>query len=206
MQPDDAPEWLRVEVLGGTPARQRRLRPQGRETLERLTHAGLEVFADIGYHDARVDDIAERAGTSHGTFYRYFGDKGDLLESLCATALAESEALAERAPELAGDDRAGELEDWIGEVCRWFARNRPILRACRARDHGATHDGTAADALVEPLRATLTERLDERDDGAFDTEATARAVIAMVEELVRMRSEPGQAASTAGALVRRCVL
>ncbi|MEZ5179826.1 MAG: TetR/AcrR family transcriptional regulator [Acidimicrobiales bacterium] len=31
--------------------------------------------AQAGYHDARVDDIVEAAGVSHGTFYRYFDSK-----------------------------------------------------------------------------------------------------------------------------------
>ncbi|MGZ4691597.1 MAG: helix-turn-helix domain-containing protein, partial [Acidimicrobiia bacterium] len=66
----------------GTPARQRELRAQGRKTMRRLSDAGMRVFAERGYHQSRVDDIVRTARTSHGTFYLYFANKGDLLRAL----------------------------------------------------------------------------------------------------------------------------
>lgn len=49
------------------------------ETRARLLSASREAFAALGYVGTRVDDIVERAGLSHGTFYRYFRDKEDAL-------------------------------------------------------------------------------------------------------------------------------
>ena len=45
--------------------------------------AAVRVFAEKGYHDARVVDIAEEAGVAYGILYHYFGSKDEVLNDLC---------------------------------------------------------------------------------------------------------------------------
>ncbi len=40
------------------------------------------VFAEKGYHDAKIDDIVLRARIARGTFYLYFEDKRAIFEEL----------------------------------------------------------------------------------------------------------------------------
>jgi len=40
------------------------------------------VFAEHGYHGARVGDIAEDAGVAHGLLYHYFASKDDVLKTI----------------------------------------------------------------------------------------------------------------------------
>jgi TetR/AcrR family fatty acid metabolism transcriptional regulator len=47
-----------------------------------ITEAAVEVFAEKGFHQARVSDIAKRAGVADGTIYLYFKNKEDLLLSI----------------------------------------------------------------------------------------------------------------------------
>jgi TetR/AcrR family fatty acid metabolism transcriptional regulator len=47
-----------------------------------ITDAAVEVFAEKGFHQARVSDIARRAGVADGTIYLYFKNKEDLLLSI----------------------------------------------------------------------------------------------------------------------------
>lgn len=47
-----------------------------------ITEAAVEVFAEKGFHLARVSDIARRAGVADGTIYLYFKNKEDLLLSI----------------------------------------------------------------------------------------------------------------------------
>ncbi len=47
-----------------------------------ITDAAVEVFAEKGFHQARVSDIAKRAGVADGTIYLYFKNKEDLLLSI----------------------------------------------------------------------------------------------------------------------------
>lgn len=47
-----------------------------------ITEAAIDVFAERGFHQARVSDIAKRAGVADGTIYLYFKNKEDLLLSI----------------------------------------------------------------------------------------------------------------------------
>nr|WP_248489645.1 AarF/UbiB family protein [Tsukamurella sp. PLM1] len=70
------------EVLAD--ARPRRGRPPSVGLAERrrqeLTRAAFEVFAEQGYEQASVSDIANRAGIGQGTLYRYVEGKRELLD------------------------------------------------------------------------------------------------------------------------------
>lgn len=71
-------------VAGGTPAQERKLSARGRQTLASLLEAGLEVLAEKGYRQTRVDDICRQAGVSHGTFYLNFAnkDRDEMVDTL----------------------------------------------------------------------------------------------------------------------------
>jgi AcrR family transcriptional regulator len=51
----------------------------------RLARAALELFADGGFEQTTVADIAERAGVTERTFFRYFADKREVLFDGAAT-------------------------------------------------------------------------------------------------------------------------
>lgn len=44
-----------------------------------ITEAAHALFADRGFDNVTVTDIAERAGVGRTTFFRYFGDKQEVL-------------------------------------------------------------------------------------------------------------------------------
>jgi len=52
---------------------------KGIETRARLVEAAKLVFEDNGFLEARISDIAERAGLSHGSFYHYFESKEEVF-------------------------------------------------------------------------------------------------------------------------------
>lgn len=61
----------------------RSLRERQREERAALIlDAAQDVFADKGYHDASIDQIAARAGIAKGTVYLHFASKEDLLVAL----------------------------------------------------------------------------------------------------------------------------
>jgi AcrR family transcriptional regulator len=45
----------------------------------RILEAATGLFREVGYDAARIEDIAERAEVSVGTFYNYYQNKGDIL-------------------------------------------------------------------------------------------------------------------------------
>jgi AcrR family transcriptional regulator len=65
---------------------------------ERLAVAALELFAERGYENTTVIDIAQRAGLTKSTFFRHFQDKREVLfgdgsmNGLLAQAIAAAPA------------------------------------------------------------------------------------------------------------------
>src|SRR5213082_4036381 len=55
-------------------------RPQSKR--ERILRAAIDVFAQNGYFNAKVSDIAKAAGVADGTIYLYFDGKEDLLVNI----------------------------------------------------------------------------------------------------------------------------
>ena len=53
---------------------------------EKILTAAAELFASHHFHEARMEDVAERAEVGKGTLYRYFKDKEELYMALLARA------------------------------------------------------------------------------------------------------------------------
>jgi AcrR family transcriptional regulator len=62
----------------GTPAG-----PRG-EKRAHILEAATRVFANRGYHGARVSDIAREAGIAYGLVYHYFRNKEEILDTIFA--------------------------------------------------------------------------------------------------------------------------
>ncbi len=132
-EPDDDSPTLpseRDDPLGGTPAQERALRAQGKQTVRKLLDAAMEVFARRGYHATRVDDIVKRADTSHGTFYLYFANKEDLLRTLIAHCREEMTKLLDSLGRVT-PDAAGyrELREWLDRFVPLYVSYGPVIRA-----------------------------------------------------------------------------
>lgn len=141
MQLDD------IAALGGEPTRNRDLRSRGKETVGRLLLAGQQVVEERGHDEARVDDIVDSAGLSHGTFYLYFRDREDLLRSLIRLTSRQLRPLGQQ---LHGVPSAEALATWIEQAILEFDKHAEVLRAARA----LSSDEAVAE-LVEPLSAWL---------------------------------------------------
>lgn len=56
------------------------------QATQKILEAARSVFAEKGYHDARMEDIAELVGVSKRTLYLYFKNKEELFATICAEA------------------------------------------------------------------------------------------------------------------------
>ncbi|HLI42366.1 MAG TPA: TetR/AcrR family transcriptional regulator [Streptosporangiaceae bacterium] len=119
----------RPSLGGGTPAQDRELRAQGRETVRRLLEAGRIEFEERGYPGVRVDDVVRRAGISHGTFYLYFSNKEDLFRALMRDALHDMEIVAGDFPVVTGDEAGLRvLRLWVRKFFKAYAAHGTVLR------------------------------------------------------------------------------
>lgn len=53
---------------------------------ERIVEAAQKVFSAKGYHNTRMEDIAEEVGVSKRTLYIYYENKEELFKAMCAEA------------------------------------------------------------------------------------------------------------------------
>jgi len=100
---------------------------KGAQTRARLLEAAKTVFEDTGFLEARISDIAEEAGLSHGSFYHYFDSKEQIFREV-----AERQEDLLTAPAETGDDDPDPGE--LTEIDRIRRANRLYLE--RYRDNG----------------------------------------------------------------------
>ncbi len=102
------------------------LRADARRNLERVLDAATEAFAASG-PDVSIDEIARRAGVGHGTVFRRFPTKDDLMFAVIERHVAEMRAIAEEA--LAADDPGEAFVDFVRRVAE-LAMSTPGLHKC----------------------------------------------------------------------------
>jgi AcrR family transcriptional regulator len=142
---------------------------------EELALAALELCAERGVHATRVADVAERAGVTVGTVYRYFRDKDALIEA----ALRHAAHPSRRTPV---PDRPGAtlpaladaLRRWGGFFRDSGARSLRVALSDPRRDVAAT-DAVIGEAVQEiaDLLTVGIARHDIRADLAPDSVARA---------------------------------
>ncbi|TLM97504.1 helix-turn-helix transcriptional regulator, partial [bacterium] len=47
-----------------------------------IIKAAIKVFSEKGFHDAKVEDIAQQADVGKGTVYEYFSSKTELFQEM----------------------------------------------------------------------------------------------------------------------------
>jgi len=148
--------------------------PAARRTRSRLLDAGREVFVAQGYHDARVDDIVERAETSHGTFYRYFGSKDDLFRILAARSGRVVVEAVERLRSTVDTSDAvstADLRTWLRPYFRAYEAERPILRSWVEASWADQALRQVSPGEVAALQQRLARFLAPRRFGDIDADA-----------------------------------
>jgi AcrR family transcriptional regulator len=144
----------------------------------RFRAAALELFGEIGYEQTTVAAIAERAGLTARTFFRYFADKREVLfngseslQQIMVDALAQAPAGASAMDAIAAAlTRAGDV---FGDERRPFARARGTVIAAHA-------DLRERELIkLATLSAALTQALRERGVGEPDASLAAESGIAV---------------------------
>src|SRR3954469_19164623 len=179
-----------VAAPAGPPAATRELRAQGRKTMAKLLDAGMRVFAERGFHAARVDDIVRTARASHGTFYLYFSSKEDLLRALAVQCSEQIEALAGTLGAVT-PDAAGwqELRRFLDDFLSTYARYGPVIRAWmedHVDDRQVNRLGVGA---FTAIATALGQRMHAA--GASGSEVSVAALMALLERFAYFRVSRG---------------
>jgi TetR/AcrR family transcriptional regulator, fatty acid metabolism regulator protein len=86
-----------------------------------IIDAAIRVFAQAGYYNSRVSDIAREAGIASGTIYLYFKTKDEILVTLFREKMAEWVAHVRK--EIAG------VTDPVAKIRRLVALHFAVLEA-----------------------------------------------------------------------------
>lgn len=98
---------------------------RSRETLDSLIEAADELFAERGVGDATNSMIAERAGVSIGTLYRFFPNKSALVAEYLDRYMLD---LASGIPDLPAAPTLEDLERIVAELVDRTVRTRMNFR------------------------------------------------------------------------------
>jgi AcrR family transcriptional regulator len=145
---------------------------------ERLIAAMLNAAAELGYREANVQDVIDRAGVSRPTFYEHFANKEDCF-------LAAFDTTAKRV--------SGRIEAVALNGSTWRDRLRLGLEELL---RFATAEPDAARALIVEARAASAEAVRRRDELL---DQCAACIDAQVREL--LPQAPSKAAITAAGIV-----
>lgn len=143
---------------------------------DRLRKAALELFGQHGYDNVTVTEIAERAGLTRRSFFRYFPDKREVLfagsEQLPVAIADAMRAAPESAAPLAAVLAAlAEVGALLVERVDGIAERRAVIEASVELQE---RERTKAAAITEAIRAALVDR------GASEDEARLLADVATV--------------------------
>lgn len=159
------------------------------ELRQEILDAAFACFAEQGYHATGVADIAGRIGIGHGTFYRYFKSKRDIIEDVIDNVTERIfEAIsAENAAGLADDiDQYREQSVRIGAALAHLFRENPqlplLLLEAGSVDSELRERVFAMLETSDHLTAAYLRHGVEKGylRADLDTENTARAVTGMI--------------------------
>jgi len=136
-----------------TRARREREKKQRRQS---ILQAAREAFSENGFHNATVDNVAERAEVSKGTVYLYFKSKEAILARLLLEGLDElveelEQAYAAEEP-LPADERLRRLA-WA--YLSFFQRESQYFPFLMAMDRGRFQEAIPSPVYREVLEASL---------------------------------------------------
>jgi AcrR family transcriptional regulator len=153
-------------------------------TRQSLLTAAYDVFSEQGYRATSVQDIADRAGVSLGTFYQYFRDRSEIMTTLVEAGSAE---ILRSQPER-WDPARGRLglRRVIARFVETYAATVPFQRVWEEVRHVEPDLAPVHRTITRNLTAAVERSLREAQDANLaradlDPGETARALTAMVD-------------------------
>jgi len=148
-----------------------------------ILEAAEEQLAERGFHDARMEDVAARAGVSVGTIYNHVGGRDALLSELMETRrrelIARVDEALERSHALAFDEQ---VAVFVHAVFHHFERHLPLFRVMVQEEMQPHHERkrTVLASLVERATALVERGVEAGELPAVDTELLAVLLVGML--------------------------
>lgn len=162
-----------------------------------IVECAIEVIAEVGYTNASMARIAERAGISRGLISYHFAGKDELITQVLITVFADAARFME--PSVAAEPTAaGQLRAYIQSNVDYM-RTHPnrIVAIVEILSGGAVADGTlgidpieAEERGLAPLVELFRHGQENGEFREFDPRVMARAVRSVIDGIPPHMSDP----------------
>lgn len=165
------------------------------QTREHLFQTAFALFLEQGYDATSLKDIAEAAGVSTGTLYRYFPSKSDFLFQIRANSQEHLREMAETLPEalpladklcaiIAADEAAVSRGMEQAALAASDDPRLTLALATRRETYGSRAQLEQEEGFRRNLREIYRGLIEaEQARGAFDASADARELSEIVSAL-----------------------
>jgi TetR/AcrR family transcriptional regulator, fatty acid metabolism regulator protein len=146
-----------------------------------ILRAAIDVFAERGYFNAQVADVARAAGVAAGTVYLYFKSKDDLLVSIFERSMREGLAKGRAAVAQPCDPRERLLRLARAHLARLgHDRNLAIVFQVELRQSTKFMERFSATLLRDYLGLIREAIADGQREGLFRSDLKATAMAKML--------------------------
>jgi AcrR family transcriptional regulator len=163
---------------------------------ERLLAAMLRAASELGYREANVQDVIERAGVSRPTFYEHFANKeACFLAAFDATATRLRERVA-TAADKGGDSLRARLRFGLETILHFAATEPDAARTLIVEARAASPDAVMRrDDLLDHFAACIDVKVRELlPDAPSRSPVTAAGIVGGIEALLYARLNKGETA------------
>jgi AcrR family transcriptional regulator len=113
------------------------------------------MLAEGAFHEATVEEVADRAGVSRATVYQHFGSRLELVDSVC-DVMGVNPALVQLRKDVLLPDAATALEKTVAGSVAFWASESPVLTQL----YGVVAIDAAARNLVDRQRRDRRSELE----------------------------------------------
>lgn len=163
-------------------------------TRARLLDATAALVREHGALDVKAMDVAREVGTSPATFYQYFTDVEDAIAAIAADLVVQVAPIsAELAADWSGPDGLDLARSFVAKYVEFWDIHGPILRimVLRADERDERFRGIRreynAPFMTNMVAKVRSAQASGRLNGSLDAEATAGAMLAVLDRLPNFR-------------------
>ncbi len=161
---------------------------------ERLIAAMLKAASELGYRQATVQDVIDRAGVSRPTFYEHFANKEDCFLAAFDTTAMRLRDRIEAAAAKGGDNWRDRLRCSLEELLHFVGHEPDAARALIVEARAASAEALLRrDGLLDYFAVCVDTLVrDHLPEASTHSEITAAGVVGGIEALLYARLNKGE--------------
>jgi AcrR family transcriptional regulator len=161
---------------------------------ERLLAAMLRAAAELGYREANVQDVIERAGVSRPTFYEHFSNKEDCFLAAFDVTAGRLRDRVGSAAEKGGDNWRDRLRFGLETLLNFTATEPDAARTLIVEARAASPEAVMRrDELLDHFAGCIDQQVREcMPQAPAYSPITAAGIVGGVEALLYSRLNKGQ--------------